>query len=89
MRAKKQLADLEMKADRLITNNVEAYRQASKQHNLAKADEKPGAPNRFFHNKEAAAGAFKMQIDRASGALDALHHLFPDSPAWTETKWIH
>lgn len=31
---------------------------------------------------------FQMIMDRASGQLDLLAKLAPDSPAWTETGWV-
>lgn len=89
-------------ANALIVDNVESYRHAAKakrradeqarndqERKSATGSTKEPGYSREFHAPDRAARALQMQMDRASGALDALHKLFPDLPAWTETKWIH
>jgi hypothetical protein len=93
-----KLTKLQRQANVLIVDNVEAYREASKGYKRAKAQAEfdlnsmmptEQRPKSEFAMPERAKQAFKMDMDRASGALDALHKLFPTLPAWSETKWIH
>lgn len=85
---------IQRKANAEIVQQVENYRSASKSKKAARqqiaADtdktiqRKPAA----YAIPDSAERAFQMQMDRASGALDVLDRLFPDLPAWTETKWV-
>ena len=93
-----KLTGIKRQANALIVENVENYRHAAAAHNKArkqfqfdKQPQPPGAvrPPTDYANPELAMKTHKMQMDRASGALDALHRLYPTLPAWTETKWIH
>jgi hypothetical protein len=70
-----KLTKLETKANTLITDLVNGYRTAS-----------AGEKNAFNPDSKRA---YTMMKDRQSGALDSLHQLFPNLPAWSETKWIH
>lgn len=68
------LSTLETTANNLITARVEDYRKAS-----------------AGRTRASLKGhiALTCIMDRNAGALDALFELFPDLPAWRDTKWIH
>jgi hypothetical protein len=86
---------LQRKANALIFDHVEEYREAARawnrardQANFDKKRRKGVRPPTEYLNPEAAMNVFARKKERAAGALEVLKRLFPELPAWTETKWL-